>query len=258
MEREQHSAGDLLTDDRTAHKLTPEANIRMPHLKKLLIRCWFGPLPNWAGNWAAHTAYLKRFGWDFLIVNDFRWYSERVKEVLGVTPTETAIGTRKCGDWDPLIGELFAPEVAGYDFWGHSNLDAVYGRLSHFLPDSYLESVDIFGNDSGAICGPFSLYRNAPAINELWRFAGVGEHELFGVKYYGFDEAQFSRLVERQGKLGTIRFKSGFHQSHDKMPQHQNGVKVRLESDGRLIDYGLEPEREIMMFHFNKVREWPV
>jgi hypothetical protein len=34
----------------------------------------------------------------------------------------------------PAFGEIFRDELAGYDFWGHSDLDVVFGRIRKHLP----------------------------------------------------------------------------------------------------------------------------
>lgn len=224
-----------------------------------MVRTWFGPLPPWEPQYRAHIERLKEFGWDFLIVNDFDWYRHRVREVLGVEPTLNAPGTRKCGDWDPMIGVVFAEELKGYDFWGHVALDCVFGRLEKHCSDTFLETVDVFGNDPEAICGPFSIYRNIEKVNSLfcrfddWRTVFESDH------FYGFDETEFSEIVKQASAKGEIRFKSAFNQSHDKQCQHLPVPRMRIRDDGALIDVPLG--KEVMMFHFNRrdvERTWPV
>lgn len=223
-------------------------------MRKLLIRTWFGSLPSWTEKFKAHVEHLKQYGWEFLIVDDIEWFKKRCRETLGVE-VQPEPGTRKAGDYDPYLGVIFAKELRGYDFWGHFNLDCVYGRLDRWLPDAFLENIDVFGNDPGAICGPFSIYRNRADVNELFREAESWKENLETSDYYGFDEAQFSRAVHQVSLSGSIRFASGFFQSHDKMWRHRGFPKIRIDSDGSLIDVPLG--REIMLFHFNATRTWP-
>lgn len=224
-----------------------------------MIRTWFGPLPNWTTDYLENVKPLRDAGWDFLIVNDFDAYCERVERILGVRPTERAPGTRKCGDWDPMIGELFAEELQGYDFWGHVGLDCVFGRLERYLPDQLLNRVDVFGNDPDAICGPFSLYRNTPLVNSLFRRFENWREVIESDHFYGFDETEFNVVVRKARDAGDIRFQSAFWQSHDKQRQHLPKPKLKLLDDGTLMDTGIN--REIMMFHFNRkdiAHTWPV
>lgn len=224
-----------------------------------MVRTWFGPLPCWEPHFRAHVERLKPFGWDFLIINDFDWYRQRVRETLGVEPTPNAPRTRKCGDWDPMIGRVFAKELAGYDFWGHVGLDCVFGRLEKFLPDTRLNLIDVFGNDPDAICGPLSVYRNTEAVNSLfyrfadWRTVFESDH------FYGFDETEFNEVVRDAAKKREISFHSDFNQSHDKQRHHLPMPKLHILPNGALIDDPLQ--KEVMMFHFNRKdidRTWPV
>lgn len=243
-------------------------------LKKLLIRTWFGPLPSWTEQWRKNTEMLKPYGWDFLLVNDYRWFRQCVIDTLGVeiAPLEQIGGTRKAGDFDPAYGAIFAEELRGYDYWGHTALDNVFGRLDHWLTDDYLSKCDVFGNDPGAICGPLSVYANKPHVVDLFRNVTatpckpvdviVREDtdlrprswvEIFAdPNMFGFDEIQFNEQVQQASNHGEIRFKSAFWQG-------QPG-RVRRGSDGELID--TRTGKEVMMAHFNKrtwpARTWPV
>ena len=61
----------------------------------------------------------------------------------------------KLCDFRPAFGEIFADELAGYDFWGHSDLDVIFGRIRDHLPAAAFEADKILFN------GNFSLYRNS-------------------------------------------------------------------------------------------------
>lgn len=220
-------------------------------LKKLLIRTWFGPLPPWVSQWQEAHAKLSRYGWDFRLITDLEQFTADCAGLglrINVIP-----GTRKAGDFDPILGELYAAGT-DYEWWGHCALDAVYGRLDRFLPDRYLETIDCYGNDYGAVCGPFTIYRNTAQINALWRSVPGAVEELESQEMTAFDEQSFSRWLTGNGH--HIRFDSGFQQATDKQWGHHDIPHVRLDADGTLMD--LCTNREIMMFHFNHSRRWPV
>jgi len=227
-------------------------------LKKLFIRVWFGPLPEWMPQYYNNTADLKRYGFDWLVVNDYEFFRERIQQTLGIeiAPYDAIAGTRKAGDFDPAYGVIFAEELQGYDFWGHTGLDCAYGRLDRFVGDKFLADCDIFGNDPGAICGPFSLYRNSDKVNNLFRRVPDWELLLSDAEMYGFDEIHFNRIVQQASAAGEIRFKTAFHQSHDTEPEHFPVPRMRLEEDGTLLD--LAKNKETMMFHFHRYRKWPI
>lgn len=194
-------------------------------------------------------------------------YHAKMFSALGIklfgAMTANGHDPRKIAEYDPALGVTELALEAGpnwkdpfYAFWGHCNLDCVYGRLDRWLTEEFLESLDIFGNDPGAICGPLSVYRNVPRVNRLF-FQVPGWKEIFeSPKFHGFDEGAFSRRVVEADREGIIRFKSSFWQSHDKMPGHTEKPRIHLESDGALWDEVLD--KEIMMFHFNRYRKWPL
>lgn len=70
----------------------------------------------------------------------------------------------KLCDFKPCYGEVFADFIKGYDFWGYTDMDMVYGDIRNFITKELLASYDrILG------LGHFSLFRNIPSINSVYR-----------------------------------------------------------------------------------------
>ncbi len=70
----------------------------------------------------------------------------------------------KLCDYRPAYGEIFEEELVGYDFWGHCDLDVVWGALREFVSEELLDHYDkLFYR------GHFSLYRNTKRVNGLYR-----------------------------------------------------------------------------------------
>ena len=237
-------------------------------LKKLMIRTWRGPLPSWTPQFMSSVEPLKAFGWKFVIMP---WDLFR-----GIVETDIKIripydiDTRKPGDYDPALGDILSVsnmyDIHQDDFWGHFNLDCVYGRLSHFLPDSFLANIDIYGNDPGAVCGPFTIYRNCERVNRLYRDVFDWKDDFQSPTFLGWDEGRFSTHVRGAALRGEIRFTSGFLQAHDHMTvEHQRhaqipddkGIIAPVRFDGPCLIDNVTGQ-EIMMYHFNQTRRWPV
>lgn len=70
----------------------------------------------------------------------------------------------KMCDLRPLYGELFAEELKSFDFWGHCDVDMVFGQISHFITDEILARYD-----KVLTLGHFTLYRNTDKINSVYR-----------------------------------------------------------------------------------------
>lgn len=77
----------------------------------------------------------------------------------------------KLCDFRPAYGEIFRPELAGYEFWGHCDLDVIFGQILENLPE------EAFRHDKILFQGNFALYRNSPDANAWFR------HEIDGVSY---------------------------------------------------------------------------
>jgi len=63
----------------------------------------------------------------------------------------------------PMFGYCLQEYFLGYDFWGHVDLDVIFGDLRTFLPDNVLSS-----NDRIYCRGHLSIYRNTPEVNSCF------------------------------------------------------------------------------------------
>src|SRR3712207_6713977 len=77
----------------------------------------------------------------------------------------------KLCDFRPAFGEIFREELAGYDFWGHCDLDVIFGQIREHLPP------EAFAADKILIQGNFALYRNTDDAAAWFR------HEIDGISY---------------------------------------------------------------------------
>ena len=217
-------------------------------MNRLLIRTWVGDLPEWHKQWMA--AMDKIDGYDYLVINDYDFLKKRIKDRLDIDLVDER-ARYYISDFDPTFGVLFKEEIEGYDFWGHINLDCVYGRLNKYMTDEFLSDCDVFGNDPNAICGAFSLYRNIEKVNKLFYRVGNWKAIIEKPQLLAFDEIAMSILLRL---VSDIRFKSGFLQEYDKQPDHVPTPQVKLRDNGALIN--TKTGEEMMMFHFNRSRKW--
>lgn len=239
-------------------------------LKKVFLITNFGdPIP-WIDKYIENCNMLAPYGFEWYIFTPYQFkmsknvtvynmtekdFLELAGRKLNITP-KTLLTPRMIGDFLPAFGVIFDELIEGFDFWGHTNFDVVYGRLDRYLPDTYLESLDIFSNDPGTMCGPFSLLRNTPVVNNLYQ-----EHENYpGILtengYYAYDEEGFSQVVNQAVINHNIRVEYKFWQEHDSMKDHLKCPQLKQRRDGTLLNR--LTKQEIMMFHFRKVKAWAV
>ncbi|MDD3260376.1 MAG: hypothetical protein PHU79_00465 [Oscillospiraceae bacterium] len=76
----------------------------------------------------------------------------------------------KLCDFKPAYGEIFSEELVGYDFWGHCDLDMVWGSIRSFLTDDILERYEKVGSQ-----GHSTLYKNTAETNARYRTCVPGK-----------------------------------------------------------------------------------
>lgn len=210
-------------------------------LRKLLITHWFGPPPEWYDLWAVNIGRLARYGYDVLIEGDEDAFADLAKRKLGVTYPKG--DGRKVCDYRAAFGVLYADELKDYDYFGHTDLDCVYGRVGHFLPDEVLRPVEVFSNHPTYVSGPWSLYKNTPLVNETFRLVEDWRGYLENPATTGWVETVFSDAV--MDHL-AFRFENWQTQNLDRFDT------VRFEGDMLM-----EGRTEIMVAHFRRTKQYP-
>lgn len=178
-----------------------------------LIACYFGPLPPWIDYYLLSCSYCPTI--DFLIVTDQQvpaaappnvrfWQITRgefdtlATETIGVPIRLSHV--RKLCDFKPTYGHLFQHLIEGYEFWGYTDLDIVYGDLRGFLSKAHLERYDLFTARREYLVGHFSLLRNNEHMRTFYRrcagFAAILQCRLV----LSFDECghQWEKLWQGQ------------------------------------------------------------
>lgn len=188
----------------------------------VLICPYMGPLPVWLPVFLASCRSNPEVDW--LIVTDaefsfpekhspdnVRWMHSDIEQIAKRATTKLGFETRlnwdharKLCDLKPAYGLLFEERMRGYDFWGHCDLDIVWGRIRHFITDDILRQNDIISSRMGKIAGHFTLYRNTDAINGIIRDV-PGFRDVAGQpdRHVAFDEIQFTEYL--RSRLGFTR-----------------------------------------------------
>ena len=103
----------------------------------------------------------------------------------------------KISDYKPAYGILFEDYLKDFDFWGHCDVDIIWGDIRKYTTEEILDKHDMFSTRKGRMSGHFSLFRNTRSINQLFRqsseFADVIEQR----ECLGFDEEGMTRLIEQ-------------------------------------------------------------
>ena len=270
-------------------------------MKKVFLITEFGSPFSWTNEYIKNVGNLADTGWYWKIFTPNKYdnlpsnvevidmsaeqFAELVEKKLGV---KTNMYTSPLGvpsvhitDFYVASGVIFEDYIKDADFWGITNMDIVYGRLSRFIPDELLKQCDIFSDDLQTINGIFTLFRNTTPINNLFKqipdweakfsqpacpkcTTGEGGHTLFGT-----DEYDMTKVARECNWLTFIWPQYYPMHSHDRLEQHRPNIKLSMKEDGSLWelfeDIG-HPNweharpfigREILAFHFMKTKTWP-
>lgn len=145
-------------------------------MKKILMICpYFGHLPNYFPFTLASMAANKDVNW-LLLTDDhtefdypqnvkvvYTTFSELCKRIREVMPVNVSLHAPYClCDIKPFYGKVFSDYLQGYDFWGHHDLDMIFGDMRNFFTEDRLSSFDRL-----LYLGACSLYRNTNIINDF-------------------------------------------------------------------------------------------
>jgi hypothetical protein len=184
--------------------------------KIALVLAYFGRLPDYFDLWLTSAACNPTIDW-LLFTDDetpfayppnarvsYLSFEQMRRRARAVFPFDISLETPyKLCDFKPAYGEIFAVELAGYDFWGHCDPDMLWGNLRKFLPDGVLKGYDRIYDT-----GFFSLYPNEARRNALYRaLSAEGCHDWRKVfasdKPFAFDEWSggrgFNAILEKNG-----------------------------------------------------------
>lgn len=171
-----------------------------------IIICYIGKLPWYFDYFAQSCKYNPSI--DFIIVTDDTGYSKPsstnvrfiyktlseinhiAKEKLEL-PVQITTGYKLC-DFKPTYGILFSELLKGYDFWGHGDIDVIYGNIRKFITKKVLQKNDLVSVRHDYVTGHFTLFRNTRKMNELFKLSKDFRKVLTSERNFCFDETNYT------------------------------------------------------------------
>ncbi|KUJ62447.1 hypothetical protein AR687_08320 [Flavobacteriaceae bacterium CRH] len=128
-------------------------------------------------------------------------------------------------DFKPVSGLLFEEVLEKYDFWGHGDIDMVYGNIRAFITADLLNKYDLICSHANFITGTFSLYRNNALMRTLFTESPDYQKILSAPESLCFDECNF--LYDELQKPGATIFD---------FPNHRSMTHVvrKAQAEGRI------------------------
>lgn len=105
----------------------------------------------------------------------------------------------KLCDFKPCYGLMFSDILKEYDYWGYSDIDLIYGNLKKFVINRINKGFDVLSSREEILSGSFTLLRNTPVINNLFRKSSKFTALLSSDKHQALDETAGSVITWQGG-----------------------------------------------------------
>ncbi len=174
-----------------------------------LVIPYFGRWPFWFESFLQSVRWNPSIDWVFytdcgvptsapdnvrFVELSFEAYCQRVSSALGIVFKPTS--PYKLCDIKPCLGLIHESDLQGYDFWGFSDIDLIYGDLRRYLNPRL--SYDLISTHERRVSGHFCLMRNTEAMRRLFMRVPSWREMLASERHCAFDEGPFSRLFIRR------------------------------------------------------------
>ncbi|PXY46736.1 DUF6625 family protein [Flavobacterium hydrophilum] len=137
----------------------------------------------------------------------------------------------KLCDFKPAYGFLYEDIFEKYDFWGHGDIDMVYGNIRGFITPDILNNYDLINSHKNFITGTFCLYRNNYFMRTLFMESPDYQKVFSSPEWTGFDEC--NSLYDELQTPGVSVFDFPNHRSMTHVvckAQKEGRIKVLFES----------------------------
>ena len=136
-------------------------------------------------------------------------------------------GYKLC-DFKPAYGFIFSDWIKDYDFWGYCDVDVIFGNIRSFMTDELLNEYDIISARHDYLTGCFALYRNNPAMRELFIQSKDYRKVFTDPRNFYFDETNFAFEAFEKGL--------NYSQIHTEIESMTHVVR-RLQEENKLKAY---------------------
>jgi hypothetical protein len=180
----------------------------------VILTCWYGPFP-WYFPYFIHSCSFNSTV-DFIIITDnkelvlnkpanVKIIHKKIEEIKTSASQKLGFEVKidypyKLCDFKPAFGFLFPEIIKGYNFWGQSDLDVIYGDIREFITDEMLQHFDYISIRHDYTTGCFALYRNNKKMNTFFMRSKDYQLVFSNPQHYCFDECNFAWDALSAGK----------------------------------------------------------
>lgn len=173
--------------------------------KIIILICYYGEFP-WYFPYFLHSCTFNSTI-DFLIFSDIKHtfhlpsnvtiLNKSIEEIKTLTNKKLGFKVNidfpyKLCDFKPAYGLIFEDYTKGYDFWGQSDIDVIYGNIRNFMTDEVLSKYDFISIRHDYTTGCFALYKKNAIINNFFKRSKDYKTVFSNSRHYCFDECNFA------------------------------------------------------------------
>ncbi len=177
-----------------------------PNKTIALLTCYIGKLP-WYFEYFVHSCRFNP-SIDFHVISNDLTYGKALPHNVKLIPKTlediNALASEKLGfavnisngyklcDFKPAYGLVFSDLLKDYDFWGHCDVDLIFGNIRTFITDDLLAKYDLISVRPDWIPGCFLLFKNNLKMNTLFTHSKDYKKVFSSNIHYCFDETNFA------------------------------------------------------------------
>jgi hypothetical protein len=142
-----------------------------------LVIPYFGKLPTmfplWLNscrhndtvNWSIFTDDRSGYNYPPNVRVCYTTFEQMKSRIQALYDFDISLGSPyKLCEYKPAYGEIFREELEGFDFWGYSDVDLIFGNFRKFITEEILSA-----HDKVLTRGHLTLFRNDAEINAIYK-----------------------------------------------------------------------------------------
>lgn len=248
--------------------------------KIAVLCCWSGAYP-WYTSYFIHSCSFNSTI-DFYIITDnkeiIKQKPQNVKIILKTIQEIELIASKKLrfsaiinhsyklNDYKPAYGFIFPEIIKGYDFWGHSDLDVIYGDIRSFLKNKLLKKYDFISLRHDYTTGCFCLYRNNKKMNTFFMRSKDYQLVLSSKEIYCFDECNFAwaelvkgkSILEVNTEIESFTYVVKYAESKKEINAHFDFILIEGKTGKVVFDNGkiiYKNQFEAILYHLCSLKQ---
>lgn len=141
----------------------------------------------------------------------------------------------KVCDFKPTYGVLFKKYLKPYDFWGHIDLDIIWGDIRTFITNEILKKNELICVRHDFLTGYFLLFKNTRKMNLLFYKSKDYKKVFLSDRHFCFDETNF-QFASFSENLPLEKIKSEIESMMHVVRKMQNKNEIKAYFDFMVIE----------------------